>query len=145
MSEQTMPFTFDVLNQVAETNVCISLFMATAFLKERGIPISEYSAFMRDRLGPGWEHLRGRGAKVFAVPVALNLISTGATLVELSGDERRAEVVVEQNIQPWLDDAGLTRDDFRPMLEFFALLAEGLGLHCSWSWEGNRESWTFTQ
>jgi hypothetical protein len=117
-----------------------------AYLKERGLTVEEWVAYIGRRFAPGWEGLRGQGAAAAARAAALNAVSAGGELVALSGDEARAEAIVSG----WpdaalLELAGLTRDDADAFLATFVPIAEHLGLRFAWRREDDRVVLTFTR
>src|ERR687893_2293752 len=87
-------FSPEEVSSQAQGNATALALTALAYLKERGLDLDEYVAFHGRRFAPVWEELRGRPVVEAARLAALNAVSLGATLISLSGDDRRAEVLV---------------------------------------------------
>ena len=97
-------------------------------------------------LAPGWQAAQGQGALVAARTAALNMVSLGATLADLSGDEREARATVSG----WadaddLDAFDLARDDATGTFAVFAPIAASLGLDYRWEADGDAVTMVFSQ
>jgi hypothetical protein len=90
--------------------------------------------------------MKSRGAKEVARGAALNMVSLGATLRSLTGDESRAEVVVEgRPPEESLQLFQLARSDADLLLGVFEPIAAYVGLHVQWQREGNAVRVTFSR
>jgi hypothetical protein len=117
-----------------------------AYLKEHGQSPSGLFTSIGQRFAPTWEGMKGRGAKEVARGAALNMVSLGATLRSLGGDESEAEVVVEgwppeESLQLF----GLARFDADLVLGVFEPIAAYVGLHVQWQREGDVVKVTFSR
>jgi hypothetical protein len=79
----------------AQSNATAWVLTTIAYLKERNLSVEEYVAYHGRGFAPAWEELRGRPVEEVARLVALNAVSVGGALRSLSGDDGRAEVLVE--------------------------------------------------
>ena len=106
--------------------------------------MDEYVAFHGRRFAPLWEELRGRPVVEVARLAALNAVSLGATLISLSGDDRRAEVLVAGwPDEEFLDLLQLSREDAQRQLDAFGPITEHLGIRYGWRREGDAVRMTF--
>jgi hypothetical protein len=145
MAEQTSSFTATEVSEQAQANLSAIIAGTMAFVKARGIPVSEWTTYLAHLFAPGWGEVRSEGATAIARAAALNMVSGGATLVEIVGDEQRAVAVVDWDVQSHIDWLPtLSQDDFRNMPAIFATIAEHLGMHYESSWDGNRVTMIFS-
>ena len=106
------------------------------YLKEHGLAVEDYVAYHGRRFAPGWEELRGQPVEEVARLVALNAVSVGGTLRSLSGDDGRAEVLVEG----WPDEEffillPLDQADSDQIWNTYKPIMEHLGLRYAWQRE----------
>lgn len=131
-----MEFTTDELLSYAQGNATAFALATIAYLKEQGLAVDDYVRFFGHRFAPGWEELRSEPVRVVAQTAALNAVSVGGTLRSLSGDNERAEVIIEG----WPDEEisgtlGLARSDGETMWDSFEPIMEHLGIRYSWRHE----------
>jgi hypothetical protein len=131
-----MEFTTDELLSYAQGNATAFALATIAYLKEQGLAVDDYVRFFGRRFAPGWEELRSEPVRVVAQTAALNAVSVGGTLRSLSGDEERAEVIIDG----WPDEEisgtlGLSRSDGEAMWDSFEPIMEHLGIRYSWQHE----------
>jgi hypothetical protein len=131
-----MEFTTDELLSYAQGNATAFALATIAYLKEQGLAVDDYVRFFGHRFAPGWEELRSEPVRVVAQTAALNAVSVGGTLRSLSGDEERAEVIIDG----WPDEEisgtlGLSRSDGEAMWDSFEPIMEHLGIRYSWQHE----------
>jgi hypothetical protein len=134
MSDATnTEFASEELLSQAQGNATAMALTAIAFLKERNIPADEFTAYVGRSFALGWEELRGQGVKDVARMVALNMVSVGASLRSLSGDDTHAEVL----IAGWpdnesLSELGLTQSDSEVLWNLWEPIMEYLGISYAW-------------
>jgi hypothetical protein len=131
-----MEFTTDELLSYAQGNATAFALATIAYLKEQGLAVDDYVRFFGRRFAPGWEELRSEPVRIVAQTAALNAVSVGGTLRSLSGDEERAEVIIDG----WPDEEisgtlGLSRSDGEAMWDSFEPIMEHLGIRYSWQHE----------
>src|ERR687893_1115764 len=137
-------FSPEEVSDQAQGNATALALTALAYLKERGLDLDEYVAFHGRRFAPAWEELRGRPVAEAARLAALNAVSLGATLISLSGDDRRAEVLVAGwPDEEFLDLLQLSREDAQRQLDAFGPITEHLGIRYGWRREGDAVRMTF--
>jgi len=105
-------FTSEELLSQAQGNANALALTTVAYLKERGLAVDEYFAFVGQQFAPGWEELRGRSVMDVARIAALNMVSVGGTLRSLSGNVGevwKVEVVGDQIEMGDLSSIGLRR------------------------------------
>ncbi len=128
----------------AQGNATALALTALAYLTERGLDRDEYVAFHGRRFAPVWEELRGQPVVEVARLAALNAVSLGATLRELSGDDRSAEVLVAGwPDEGFLDLLGLSREDAQRQHGAFGPIMERLDISYGWQREGEAVKMTF--
>jgi hypothetical protein len=126
-------FTTEELLSYAQGNATAFALATIAYLKEHGLSVDDYVRFFGSRFAPGWEELRAQPATAVARAAAMNAVSVGGVLRSLSGDEARAEVIIEG----WPDEEisgtlGLERSDGEAMWDSFEPIMEHLDIHYSW-------------
>ncbi len=137
-------FTTEELLFYAQGNATAFALATIAYLKERGLAVDDYVRFFGRRFAPGWEELRTQPVLAVARTAALNAVSVGGVLRSLSGDEARAEVLIEG----WPDEEissalGLERSEGEAMWDSFGPIMEHLGISYSWRHEGEGVRITF--
>jgi hypothetical protein len=146
MSDPSSVFTSDQVSQHARANTVGFILTTIAFLKERGITVTEWTSFIARQIAPTWDELRDQGAKAAAMAAGLNMVASGAKLVRLNGDMHHAELVVDWDVQSFLDILPMiSYDDLDPMFALFGPIAEHISLQSTWQRDGNRVTIWFTQ
>ena len=129
-------FTTDELLPYAQGNATAFVLATIAYLKEHGLAVDDYVRFFGSRFAPGWEELRDEPLTTVARTAAMNAVSVGGTLRSFSGDEERAEVIIEG----WPDEEilevlGLERGDGEAMWDSFEPIMTHLDIRYSWGHE----------
>jgi hypothetical protein len=129
-------FTTDELLPYAQGNATAFVLATIAYLKEHGLAVDDYVRFFGSRFAPGWEELRNEPLTTVAQAAAMNAVSVGGTLRSFSGDEERAEVIIEG----WPDEEilevlGLERGDGEAMWDSFEPIMTHLDIRYSWGHE----------
>ena len=137
-------FTTEELLSYAQGNATAFALATIAYLKEQGLAVDDYVRFFGRRFAPGWEELRGQPVADVARAAALNAVSVGGELRSLSGDEERAEVLIEG----WPDEEisgvlGLERSEGEAMWDSFEPIMEHLDIGYSWQREDGAVRLTF--
>ena len=125
-------FTTDELLPYAQGNATAFVLATIAYLKEQGLAVDDYVRFFGSRFAPGWEELRNEPLTTVARTAAMNAVSVGGTLRFFSGDEERAEVIIEG----WPDEEilevlGLERGDGEAMWGSFEPIMTHLDIRYS--------------
>jgi hypothetical protein len=129
-------FTTDELLPYAQGNATAFVLATIAYLKQQGLAVDDYVRFFGSRFAPGWEELRNEPLTTVARTAAMNAVSVGGTLRSFSGDEERAEVIIEG----WPDEEilevlGLERGDGEAMWDSFEPIMTHLDIRYSWGHE----------
>ena len=129
-------FTTDELLPYAQGNATAFILATIAYLKQQGLAVDDYVRFFGSRFAPGWEELRDEPLTAVARTAAMNAVSVGGTLRSFSGDEERAEMIIEG----WPDEEisgvlGLEGSDGEVMWDSFEPIMEHLGILYSWAHE----------
>jgi len=137
-------FTTEELLSYARGNATAFALATIAYLKERDLAVDDYVRFFGRKFAPGWEELRTEPALAVARTAALNAVSVGGELRSLSGDEERAEVLIEG----WPDEEisgvlGLERSEGEAMWDSFEPIMEHLDIGYSWQREDGAVRLTF--
>jgi hypothetical protein len=131
--DMSTEFTSEELLSQAQGNATALALSAIAFAKERNISADEFTAFVGQRFAPLWEELRGQGVKDVARMVALNMVSVGASLRSLSGDDTHAEVLIaEWPDNDFMGELGVTQSDSEAMWNLWNPIMEYLGIRYAW-------------
>jgi hypothetical protein len=125
------------------------MFATIAYLKEHDLPVEEWAMDLGRRFAPGWGH--GHSARAFMEKAALNVVSAGASLRSLSGNDLWAECVVgdwppqgKLASERFSRFFGLTQADVDPFWEVFRPIASYLGFRYEWHRETEQKlSFTF--
>jgi hypothetical protein len=128
-------FTTEDLLSSAQGNATAFVLSTIAYLKEQDLAVDDYVRFFGSKFAPGWEELRDQPIAV-ARRVAKNAVSVGGTLRSLSGDEERAEAIIEG----WPDEGisgtlGLRHGEGEAMWDSFEPIMEHIGIRYSWGHE----------
>jgi len=128
-------FTTEELLSSAQGNATAFVLATIAYLKEQDLAVDDYVRFFGSKFASGWEELRDQPIAV-ARTVARNAVSVGGTLRSLSGDEERAEAIIEGwPDQEILGTLGLQRGEGEAMWDSFEPIMEHLGIRYSWGHE----------
>lgn len=139
-------FTPEQLYEQAQGNLNGFILGTIAYLKEQGRTPEEWATFMGNRFAPGWESVRGQGAKAAMNRVVLSLVSSGGNLHSLTGDEAQAEAIIAD--WPSADDLeffGLTLEDVDPFQTILTPIAAFLNLRYEWQRAGNQLTFRFSR
>jgi hypothetical protein len=138
-------FTTEQVLEQAKGNVTGIYLGTIAYLKEQHLSPLDWTVGLGKRFAPGWEGLKGRGAREAAQMFALNCISLGGTLTSFDGDESRAEFVIKGwPGAGWLQYHQITQADADVMWEAFTPIAAFLDLRHHWQREGDSVRITFS-
>ncbi len=139
-------FTTEQVLEQAQGNANAVALGTIAYLKDHHMSLDDWSAWLGQRFAPSWESLKGYGAKETTRMAAFNLVSFGGTLRSLSGDESRAEAVIEGwPSAEWLELFHMTQADADAMWEALEPIGAYLGLRFQWQREGNAVKITFSR
>jgi hypothetical protein len=126
-----LDFDRDRLLEQARDNQTAIWHMAARYAREREGSVDGWASFVGAGFAPGWDPMGDRpSARRVALQSALNMATTSDMHpASLTGDDDRAELVLEGPEQEWLDDFGTTRDDIDRTNELvFRAIADGRGL-----------------
>jgi hypothetical protein len=126
------------------------LFGTIAYLKARGLSVEDWATYLGTLFAPGWGH--GHDARAFMEKAALNVVSAGASLRSLTGNEGWAESVVgdwppqgKLGSERFHHFFGLEQADVDPFWEIFGPIGEYLGFDYEWHRESDQKlSFTFS-
>jgi hypothetical protein len=135
----------EVLDQAKANAQALSL-VAIRYIEEKKLPLDEFWSYVGEKFTLGWDSLKGKGARVAMRMFALNMVSVGGTLESLSGDEARAEAVIDGWPSPDLVQAfGVSRGDVDRMYAVFQPIADLLELRYEWRRQGDRVTLLLSQ
>ncbi len=136
---QEATFSQEQITQRSMENTTGFILANLAYLRERGQSVDEWAAAIGQLFAPGWEDIKGQGARAAMEQIALNVVSGGATLDSLSGDENHAEAVVSGwPPQDFAQFLGLWEADIEPFWGIFGPIAEYLGLQYEYQRQDGR-------
>ncbi len=141
-----LQFTSDQLLEQARGNATALTLATFAFFKAQGWALEQLVDFMGTQLARGWETMRGQGAINTMDFVALNMVSYGAKLESLAGDDSKATAIIS-NWPPrqWLDYFGLTAKDVDAWADLFKPIAASLNLNYERSNDGEKLVYTISR
>lgn len=146
MATQDTTFTSEEVCNQAKGNVNAFALGTIAIFKKQGESAEEFFTTLGRVFAPSWDEIKGKGALGAARPAALNMVSGGANLESLSGDEHQAQVVVSG--WPRAEDLQvmqLDRSDLEPFWAIYRPIADHLGLGFQVETHGDRVTLTFIQ
>src|SRR3954452_3094988 len=108
-----LDFDRDELLEQARANQTAIWHLAPRYARDREGSVDGWAAFVGSGFAPGWEPMGDRpSARRVALQSALNMATTADMRpLSVTGDDDRAELVLEGPEQSWLDDSGTTRDE----------------------------------
>jgi len=126
-----LDFDRDELLEQARGNQTAMWHLAARYAREREGSVDGWASFVGAHFAPSWEPMGDRpSARRVALQSALNMATTADMHpASVTGDDDRAELVLEGPEQSWLDGWGTSRDDIDRTNELvFRAIAEGRGL-----------------
>ncbi len=147
MSDDLRPiFTTEQVLDMAKLNLSALSLGTITYLLEQHLSPLDWFVGLGKRCAPGWQDLKGRGAREAAQAAVLNCISFGGKLTSFDGDESRAEFV----ITGWPNADGLqyfqtTQAEADIFWESFGPIADFIDLRYQWQREGDCVRLTFSR
>ena len=126
-----LDFDRDELLEQARGNSSAIWHMAARYAREREGSVDGWASYVGAAFAPSWDPMGDRpSARRVALQSALNMATTGDMHpVDVTGDDDRAELLLDGPEQEYLDDFGTTVDDIDRTNELvFRAIAEGRGL-----------------
>jgi hypothetical protein len=140
-----LQFTPEQLLDQARGNALALTLATVAFFKAQGLGLEELVEFMGTQLARGWETMRGQGAISTMEFLALNMVSYGAKLESLVGDEFRATAIISNwPARQWLSYFGLNTKDVDAWSDLFKPIIVSLDLNYERSNEGEKLIYTIS-
>jgi len=139
-------FTDEEICRQAQGNAVATGLALFVYARDHGATAEDAARWLGAVFAPGWAEIRGQGARQAARAAALNLVSLGANLQELAGDEQRATVTVRE--WPGAEARtyfGISQADADATFTVFATIAEAIDLRYYWQREGDAVTMTFEQ
>lgn len=146
MENQHMEFTDDEVGDQAKGNAVATMLALFLYAREHGETPETAARWVGKLFALGWTDVQNQAAHHAARLAALNCVSLGATLQSLSGDERRAEVIVAGvPDRETADVFGLNVDEADAIFTIFEPIAYYLGMQYRWQREGDTVTMVFEQ
>jgi hypothetical protein len=126
-----LDFDRDELLEQARGNQTAIWHLAVRYAREREGSVDGWASFVGAEFAPSWDSMGDRpSARRVALQSALNMATTADMHpVDVTGDDDRAELLLDGPEQEWLDDSKTTVDDMDRANELvFRAIAEGRGL-----------------
>ncbi len=143
---QGMPFTDDEIREQSQLNGQAFAVAFVAYARTRGEAPTAAARWLGQSLAATWTASGVAGAAAAMRAAALNVVSLGGELRNLSGDERRAEATVaggpDRNLMALFD---LRPEEADALFEAFVPIGEQLGLQFTWRREGETITMVFQQ
>ncbi|HLH62720.1 MAG TPA: hypothetical protein VKV20_13635 [Ktedonobacteraceae bacterium] len=127
-------YTYEQIRHQAQENALAYLLAAVVFFKQQARSPQQFFAFVGKTLLPEWQHLKGHGPRVVIETLGLHIVSLGATLVAMEGDDELAYATFA-HLPPSdrLKFLGLSRDEADAIWDIYAPIAASLNLTYTWS------------
>jgi hypothetical protein len=139
-------FTTEQLHQQAQGNAAIIPLVTIAYFREHGLSVDDWTTFVGQRFAASWSPLQGAEPQAVARAAALNVVSSGARLISITGGADTGEAVLaDWPDQEFLALLGCTVADADAFLDVFAPIAEYLHLRFAARREGEQLHLTFTR
>jgi hypothetical protein len=126
-----LDFSPDVLLEQARGNQTAFWHLGVRWARDHDGSVDAWATFVGNEFAPSWDEL-GDDASAHRVArlAALNMATTADMRpIEITGDESRAEVIIEGPDQEWLDQSATAREDHDRANELiFRSIAERRGL-----------------
>ena len=126
-----LDFSPEVLLEQARGNQTAFFHLGVRWARDRDGSVDAWATFVGNEFAPSWDEL-GDNASAFRVArlAALNMATTAdARPVDITGDDSRAEVVIEGPDKEWLDQSATALEDHDRANELiFRAIAERRGL-----------------
>ena len=136
-SSDHVHFTGEEINRQALANAATLPYLMVAYGRECGLSAGVTALFCGRIFAKGWARLRGTGARAVVRTITVNLVSTGGTLISLTGDNRHAEARVSGLPDPLrLEVFGVSREDVLRFCDVFAPIASYVNCRFAWRVEG---------
>jgi hypothetical protein len=126
-----LDFDRDELLEQARGNSSAIWHMAARYAREREGSVDGWASYVGAAFAPSWDPMGDRpSAHRVALQSALNMATTGDMHpLDVTGDDERAELLLDGPEQEYLDEFGTTVDDIDRTNELvFRAIAEGRGL-----------------
>lgn len=145
MDMTDVQFTPEQVLEQAKGNSAALTLATVAFFKLQGWELEQLVNFMGTQLARGWETMRGQGALSTMNFVVLNMVSYGAKLVSLVGDESYATAIISKwPPRQWLDYFDLTTQDVDAWSDLFKPIAVSLNFDYTRSNDGDKLIYTIS-
>ena len=126
-----LDFGQEELLEQARGNQSAIWHLAVRRARERDGSVEEWGAYVGREFAPSWDDMGDAASALEVARMAALNMATTADLhpVSLSGDDSRAELIVEGPEQEWMDDFGTSLEDLDRVNELiFQAIAEGRGM-----------------
>ena len=139
-------FSQEEIGQQAQENANALTLATISYLVSNGLDVDDYANYVGRMFAPGWAEMQGMGASAFARIAALNMLSVGATLKSLSGNDMKASAV----ISGWPSEEGMSffgvdSAHADAVMRIFGPIAEHLGYRFATGRAGEEVTMTFTK
>ncbi len=143
--EPAAEFTPEQITEHAQGNLTAFILTTFAYLKDRGLSTEEFVRYVGQRFAPSWDEVKDHPLPEITRIAALNIVSSGARLRSISGDDTHAEAVVSG----WPSEEsrsafGLTMEDLDPFWNIYQPVADYLRLKYSWERQDDAITLRFT-
>lgn len=142
----SVSFSDDELRLQAQGNGTAFSLALLRYARDHGETPDAAARWLGTLFAPNWESLQGQGAQAIARAAALNVVSLGGTLHNLTGDEQQAEVTLTDAVDAaYLEAFGLTRAEADALYTVFEPIADALSYALQWERTGETITLIFRQ
>ena len=142
-----------VLLDGAQMSLMTFLAGTAGFLKDRGIPISEWVSYIGEAFADSWGGLKGRGAdEIMQHVLAIQLLPLGVEVLSSDLKPNRAEVVLTAfpgkavlekfgtTPRELLSGLGANQQELAQIYGMFESAARGIGMHWTHQLKGGKQT-----
>lgn len=131
-----LEFTPEQINNQGCLNAESLWLTTTAFFIEKGSGLEDWVDYVGTHYASSWEELKGKSSFKVLKGAVLNWVSCGAKLVSSSGDEQRAEAVLEFPQDNPQETLKIDYQDAHRLNRVFIPIANFVGLNFEYHSEG---------
>jgi hypothetical protein len=139
MSTEANIFTPEQIASTSMGNIEALCLASIVFAKENGFSPEDYWSSIGRLYAPGWEGMAHEPLVEVVKRIAINMVSVGAKLVSLAGEDKKAEAVFsEWPSTDLLSFFGVSQAEADTTWGVFEPIAEDLGMEYQWHRDGDQ-------
>jgi hypothetical protein len=137
-ADRTMEFTPEEIGSYGCNNAEGLWLTTVAYFVKKGSGLEDWLDYVGASYAPGWSGMKGKSPSEVLRVAALNYVSCGAKLISSSGDEQRAEAVLEFPQYDPEEEYKISYADAHTANRIFTHISREVGLNFEYHSEGPR-------